>query len=57
MSFNLPQFHEKKKNPEIPLDVSAQEKSKAITLYYDPSDRLFSGAFLFLPANIAVFQI
>lgn len=56
MSFILPQFHEKK-TPEIPLDVSAQEKSKTITLYYDPSDRLFSGAFLFLPANIAVFQI
>lgn len=57
MSFMLPWFHEK--NPEIPLDISAQEKPKAITLPYDLSHvlRLFSGAFLFLSADIAVFQI
>lgn len=48
-----------KKTPEIPLDVSAQDRSKAITLPYDPSHviRLFTGVFLFLPANIAVLQI
>lgn len=48
-----------KKTSEIPLDVSAQERSKAITLPYDPSQviRLFTGTFLFLPANIAVLQI
>lgn len=47
------------KTPEILRDVSAQEKSKAINLPYDSSHviRLFSGGFLFLPANITVFQI